>query len=124
MRGRRALVKRKNRGRNRRNRHETCTISVFDATAAVAETEWEPHVAAIIQVERNSRPFSIFLDEDHAGRFEGGASSIQVEFLRQANAPFKNCDGNFANAYLRCQLIRDQPSSRRAALTCPRVRGA
>ena len=39
--------------RNRRNRHETRTISVFDATAAVAETEWEPHVAAIIQVERD-----------------------------------------------------------------------
>jgi predicted transposase YbfD/YdcC len=39
--------------RNRRNRHETRTITVFDATAAVAETEWEPHVAAIIQVERD-----------------------------------------------------------------------
>ena len=37
--------------RNRRNRHETRTITVFDATAA--ETEWEPHVAAIIQVERD-----------------------------------------------------------------------
>ena len=39
--------------RNRRNRHETRTITVFEATAAVAETEWEPHVAAIIQVERD-----------------------------------------------------------------------
>jgi predicted transposase YbfD/YdcC len=39
--------------RNRRNRHETRTITVFDATACVAETEWEPHVAAIIQVERD-----------------------------------------------------------------------
>ena len=39
--------------RNRRNRHETRTITVFDATAAVAGTEWEPHVAAIIQVERD-----------------------------------------------------------------------
>ena len=39
--------------RNRRNRHETRTITVFDATAAVAETEWEPHVATIIQVERD-----------------------------------------------------------------------
>jgi len=38
---------------NRRNRHETRTITVFDATAAVAETEWQPHVAAIIQVERD-----------------------------------------------------------------------
>jgi hypothetical protein len=39
--------------RNRRNRHETRTITVFEATAAVAETEWQPHVAAIIQVERD-----------------------------------------------------------------------
>ena len=38
---------------NRRNRHETRTITVFDATAAVAQTEWQPHVAAIIQVERD-----------------------------------------------------------------------
>jgi predicted transposase YbfD/YdcC len=39
--------------RNKRNRHETRTIRVFDATAAVVETEWESHVAAIIQVERD-----------------------------------------------------------------------
>jgi predicted transposase YbfD/YdcC len=43
--------------RNRRNRHETRAITVFDATAtataAVAGTEWEPHVTAIIQVERD-----------------------------------------------------------------------
>jgi predicted transposase YbfD/YdcC len=39
--------------RNRRNRHETRTITVFDATATVAETEWQSHVAAIIQVERD-----------------------------------------------------------------------
>ena len=39
--------------RNKRNRHETRTIRVFDATAAVAETEWESHVAAAIQVERD-----------------------------------------------------------------------
>ena len=37
---------------NRRNRHETRTIAVFDAAPAVAGTEWESHVAAIIQVER------------------------------------------------------------------------
>ncbi len=36
----------------RRNRHETRTIVVFDAKSAVVGTEWEPHVAAIIQVER------------------------------------------------------------------------
>jgi len=39
--------------RNKRNRHETRTITVFDATTAVAETEWQPHVAAIIRVERD-----------------------------------------------------------------------
>jgi predicted transposase YbfD/YdcC len=38
--------------RNRRNRHETRAVAVFEATQAVAETEWESHVAAIICVER------------------------------------------------------------------------
>jgi hypothetical protein len=37
---------------NRRNRHETRTIAVFDATPAVVGTEWEPYVAAVIQVEQ------------------------------------------------------------------------
>ncbi len=36
----------------KRNRHETRTIAVFDATRAVAGTEWQPFVAAIIAVER------------------------------------------------------------------------
>ena len=35
-----------------RNRHETRTITVFDATTAVKDTEWETHVSAIIHVER------------------------------------------------------------------------
>ncbi len=35
-----------------RNRHETRTIAVFDATTAVKDTEWETHVRAIIHVER------------------------------------------------------------------------
>ena len=38
--------------KNRRNRHETRAVAVFEATPAVAETEWAPHVAAIIQVDR------------------------------------------------------------------------
>jgi predicted transposase YbfD/YdcC len=37
---------------NKRNRHETRILGVFDATDAVADTEWAPCVAAIIQVER------------------------------------------------------------------------
>ncbi len=37
----------------KRNRHETRTIAVFDAAPAVVETEWEPYVAAVIQVERS-----------------------------------------------------------------------
>jgi predicted transposase YbfD/YdcC len=37
---------------NERNRHETRTITVFDATTAVKDTEWETHVRAIIHVER------------------------------------------------------------------------
>jgi hypothetical protein len=36
----------------RRNRHETRTIAVFDATNAVKDTDWETHVSAIIHVER------------------------------------------------------------------------
>jgi len=36
----------------RRNRHETRTIAVFDATPAVVGTQWEPYVAAVVQVER------------------------------------------------------------------------
>jgi hypothetical protein len=35
-----------------RNRHETRTVAVFDAAAAVAGTEWQPYVAAVIAVER------------------------------------------------------------------------
>jgi len=38
--------------KKRRNRHETRIVAVFDATRAVAGTEWETCVAAIIQVER------------------------------------------------------------------------
>ncbi len=37
---------------NRRNRHETRAIAVFDAAPAVSGTEWAPHVAAIIKIER------------------------------------------------------------------------
>jgi predicted transposase YbfD/YdcC len=36
----------------RRNRHEIRAIAVFDANPAVEGTEWEPHVAAVIKVER------------------------------------------------------------------------
>lgn len=35
-----------------RNRHETRTLDVFDATLTIAETEWEPYVSQIIRVER------------------------------------------------------------------------
>jgi hypothetical protein len=41
----------------RRNRHETRTIAVFDASPAVAGTEWQPYVTAIIQVERSVHAF-------------------------------------------------------------------
>jgi hypothetical protein len=43
--------------KNRRNRHETRAIAVFEAKPAVAGTEWEPHVAAIIRVERAVQHF-------------------------------------------------------------------
>ncbi len=38
--------------KNKRNRHETRAIRVFDAAAAVKDTEWETHVRALIHVER------------------------------------------------------------------------
>ncbi len=41
----------------KRNRHETRTIAVFDATPAVVGTEWEPYVAAVVQVERTVHAF-------------------------------------------------------------------
>jgi predicted transposase YbfD/YdcC len=38
--------------KNRRNRHETRAVAVFEAKPAVVGTEWAPHGAAIIRVER------------------------------------------------------------------------
>jgi hypothetical protein len=43
--------------RKKRNRHETRTVAVFDALPAVAGTEWEPHVAALIAIERRVLTF-------------------------------------------------------------------
>jgi predicted transposase YbfD/YdcC len=36
-----------------RNRDETRTVTVFDPTNKLAGTDWHPHVAAIIRVERD-----------------------------------------------------------------------
>ncbi len=41
----------------KRNRHETRTVAVFDARSAVRGTEWQPHVKAIIAVERRVLTF-------------------------------------------------------------------
>jgi len=41
----------------KRNRHETRTIAVFDARPAVVGTEWEPYVAAAVEVERTVHAF-------------------------------------------------------------------
>jgi predicted transposase YbfD/YdcC len=38
---------------DKRNRREIRKITVFNAAKAVAETEWEPYVKALIRVERN-----------------------------------------------------------------------
>ncbi len=40
----------RNRGRNRDERR---TVTVFDPADRLADTDWHPHVAAIIRVERN-----------------------------------------------------------------------
>jgi len=36
-----------------RNRDERRTVTVFDPNGMLADTDWQPHVAAIIQVERD-----------------------------------------------------------------------
>jgi predicted transposase YbfD/YdcC len=41
----------------KRNRHEIRIIAVFDPAPAVVGTEWEPYVAAVIQVERSVHTF-------------------------------------------------------------------
>jgi predicted transposase YbfD/YdcC len=41
----------------KRNRHETRIIAVFDPAPAIVGTEWEPYVAAVIQVERTVHAF-------------------------------------------------------------------
>jgi predicted transposase YbfD/YdcC len=38
--------------KNRRNRHETRAVAVFDAALAVIGTQWENHVSSIVKVER------------------------------------------------------------------------
>jgi predicted transposase YbfD/YdcC len=43
--------------KNRRNRDETRAVAVFAAKPAVAGTEWETHVAALIRVERTVHHF-------------------------------------------------------------------
>src|SRR5271154_1992319 len=43
--------------RKKRNRHETRTVAVFDARPAVAGTEWQPYVAALVGVERRVLTF-------------------------------------------------------------------
>ena len=43
--------------KKKRNRHETRTTAVFDVSQALAGTEWEPHVAAAISVERRVHRF-------------------------------------------------------------------
>jgi predicted transposase YbfD/YdcC len=41
----------------KRNRQETRIVAVFDPAPAVVGTEWEPHVAAVIAVERSVHTF-------------------------------------------------------------------
>ena len=36
-----------------RNRDESRTVTVFDPAGKLADTDWQPHIAAIIRVERN-----------------------------------------------------------------------
>jgi len=61
------------RSRDRgRNRDETRTVAVFDPAGKLANTEWRPHVTAIIRVER-----SVFTRSAHTGMLR---QSIKTAF--------------------------------------------
>ena len=70
-----------------RNRSETRIVGVFDAAPAVANTQWELHVAAIIQVERTVHAF-----QPATGLFKTSAetsfylSNRPIDAKRAANA--------------------------------------
>ena len=78
-----------------RNRHETRTIAVFDATTAVKDTEWETHVRAIIHVER-----AVFTRQAATGLWK---SSRETSFYL-SNRPL--------TAKIACDAIRSTGASR------------
>jgi hypothetical protein len=61
-----------------RNRDERRTVAVFDPTGTLADTDWHPHVAAIIRVERE-----VFSRSAKAGRLRHSAETA----LYVANTP-------------------------------------
>jgi hypothetical protein len=56
-----------------RNRDESRTVTVFDPAGKLADTDWHPHVAAIIRVERE-----VFTRNARTGLLRHGICSTPI----------------------------------------------
>ena len=94
-----------------RNRHETRTIAVFDAKSAVAETEWKPFVAALVQVERTVHAFQpatgLWKTSDETSYY---LSSRAVEAKHAADAIRKHWGIENKSHYTRDVTLREDAS--------------
>lgn len=94
-----------------RNRHETRTIAVFDAKFAVAETEWKPLVAAVIQVERTVHAFQpatgLWKTSDETSFY---LSSRAIEAKHAADAIRKHWGIENKSHYTRDVTLREDAS--------------
>src|ERR1019366_6117857 len=91
----------------KRNRHETRIVGVFDAAPAVAGMEWEPDVAAIIQVERTVHAY-----QPATGLIKTSAETLSIcptarSAPRKPPPPFANTGASKTaltmSATLRCE---------------------
>jgi hypothetical protein len=95
----------------KRNRHETRTIAVFDASPAVVGTEWGPYVAGIIQVERSVHAF-----QPATGLWKASMetsfylSNHAIDAIRAANAIRKHWGVENKSHYTRDVTLREDAS--------------
>ena len=94
-----------------RNRHETRIIAVFDPAPAVVGTEWEPHVAAVIAVERSVHTFQpatgLWKTSDETSFY---LSSRQIDANRAALAIRKHWSIENKLHYTRDVTLREDAS--------------
>lgn len=94
-----------------RNRHETRTVAVFDAKSAVADTEWQPFVAAVIQVERRVHAFQpatgLWKTSDETSFY---LSSRAIDAARAADAIRKHWGIENKSHYTRDVTLREDAS--------------